>query len=420
MTAKSIQYSLCKMILLYLLISNEALACGPGRGPGKRRGPRKRTPLVFKQHIPNVSENTVGASGNYEGKITKVDPGFKDLVKNMNPSIIFRDEENNDEDRMMSKRCKDKLNSLAIAVMNEWPGVKLRVTEAWDTEGHHAPTSLHYEGRAVDITTSDRERSRYGMLARLAVEAGFDWVYYESRSHIHCSVRSDSVAASNYGGCFPMNGQVTVQGKGTVQLSQLKVGDEVLALNSQGKLVYSEVIAFLDIKNDTSGHFYVLETENGHKVHLTGKHLIYTSETNRTSFVLDSASSRFEAIYADHTQIGDYLMTTSGESGVRASAVRSVKVVTRQGMVAPLTKAGTIVVDGVVVSCYAFINSEYLAHASFSILRGMRDFYNYLPFVSWSDTAMSSYSIDGMHWYAKLLFKIAPYFMGRDLLYMND
>ena len=99
---KTLRYIQCTFIL-FLIFTGYSLQCGPGRRAGPRRPKiRKMTPLVYKQHVPNISENTLGASGLPDGAIKRGDNRFKDLVENHNTDIIFRDEERDGSDRLMS------------------------------------------------------------------------------------------------------------------------------------------------------------------------------------------------------------------------------------------------------------------------------------------------------------------------------
>ena len=158
---------------------------------GKRRPvgyviPLGAPDLKLRERVPDKTE--VEAVGALKKKIKRTDPEFKDLEENTNADILFKDEEKTGADRMMTPRLCQGLNRLAAAVKSTWSGITLRVTEAWDENNEHSGASLHYEGRAADITTSDQDGGKLGHLARLAVDAGLDWVFFEDERHVHVSV----------------------------------------------------------------------------------------------------------------------------------------------------------------------------------------------------------------------------------------
>uniref|UniRef100_A0A8C4NEN3 Hedgehog protein n=1 Tax=Eptatretus burgeri TaxID=7764 RepID=A0A8C4NEN3_EPTBU len=393
---------LCALLVLpAVILWPTALACGPGRGySARRRFARKLTPLVYKQFVPNVAEKTLGASGRYEGKISRSSERFKELMPNYNPDIMFKDEENTGADRLMTQRCKDRLNALAISVMNQWPGVKLRVTEGWDEDGNHSDESLHYEGRAVDVTTSDRDRAKYGMLARLAVEAGFDWVYYESKAHIHCSVKAENSMAARTGGCFPGASMVRLQGGGMRTLRDLRPGERVLAVDAVGRPVFSPVLLFLDRQPTTLLRFHDIETVDPPR-HLfaSAKHLLYTSP-NATRF-----PRGFVATFAARVLPGDFVTVwDEARAEMRATLVRSVATREQHGAFAPLSAEGTVVVNDVLVSCYAVLEDQRLAHWVFAPVRLWHALRGH-PVVADNST--------GVHWYPRLLHGLARTFFGR-------
>ena len=47
-------------------------------------------------------------------------------------------------------------------------------------------------GRALDVQSTDQKnRNHLSDLAKLAITAGFDWVYYAERDYVHISVVPD-------------------------------------------------------------------------------------------------------------------------------------------------------------------------------------------------------------------------------------
>lgn len=169
------------------------LGCDPlptlNPAEGDSLAKRNRTQLTLGERMPNEPEASV--VGIADAPISRSSSSFKALIECEDEAcpFVFKDEERNKSDRLMTPRLRRNLVQLSKLVSVTWPKLELRVTEAWDDRREHGPGSVHYEGRAADITTSDQDPAKLGSLAALAVRAGFDWVFYENASHVHVSVK---------------------------------------------------------------------------------------------------------------------------------------------------------------------------------------------------------------------------------------
>jgi len=204
--------------------------------------------------------------------------------------------------------------------------------------------------------------------------------------------------AAKSGGCFPGEASVTLASGAQKSIGELRPGERVLASAGGGEMVYSEVLVFLDRDPETWKLFYTLHTEAGARLSLTAAHLVFVSEGNCSE---GAAAGRggLRTVYAGDAQPGQCVLVSRGEAG-RLSRITRVSTGGSRGAFAPLTRQGTLVVDGVAASCYAVVDRHSLAHWAFSPLRLIH---------SWTGSTGSHR--DGVHWYSRLL-----HWLGRVLL----
>lgn len=177
-------------------------------------------------------------------------------------------------------------------------------------------------------------------------------------------------------------------------IDQLKIGDKVLAQSESGTLIYSRVVMFMDHKPDIFiNNYVVIEMENPlRRIELTKRHLIFASKANTT----------FQTIFAEKIKPGDLVkvLSPTNSSELITAKVTKVSLQRKRGAFAPLTEEGTILVNGVLASCYALTENQNTAHMSFLPWRKAFDFTKHF-----SSTKIQT----GLHWYVRILRTINRY-----------
>ena len=212
------------------------------------------------------------------------------------------------------------------------------------------------------------------------------------------------------------------------KMSDLKVGDSVLTVDANGDYKFSPVILFLDRAPTEKRQFYMIQTDSGQSLTLTPSHLIYAkyqSEHKANSDIKDrdlrtneiTSDSTFHDIesfqvdYASNVREGDLLLVFDSKKGLKPSRVLKIETFVQSGVYAPLTSQGNLVVDDVLVSCYALIDSQMIAHLSFAPLRWLHNIKTFLSISANEERNESELNENGIHWYANDLYSLAEKIM---------
>jgi len=139
--------------------------------------------------------------------------------------------------------------------------------------------------------------------------------------------------------CFPGTARVTVQDKGDIPMSQLRLGDSIL-VDTNGN--YESVYTFGHYHpNSPKSPFMKIETANGSELTLSLNHMVKTVASG--------------TIPAANVKKGDSLFHASGMIELVES---TKKVQLQQGLYAPFTASGYLIVDNMLVSNYVALQEK--------------------------------------------------------------
>jgi Hint module len=186
---------------------------------------------------------------------------------------------------------------------------------------------------------------------------------------------TSSSSSNSLKACFAGSETVTLLSGEVISISEVRVGDRVLAADSARQTVFSEVVYVPHGANADKTVFTHITTTQGRDIKMTHSHILPAGACGSTSPLPD--------VYASSVTVGDCIMTVSGMQEVSA-----VETVQGQGLYTIVTKEEYVVVNGIIASPFAY--NHMLANCYYNI---HRFFYALLPGLSGYPLIGSAYEV---------------------------
>ncbi|XP_063864146.1 LOW QUALITY PROTEIN: indian hedgehog protein-like [Scylla paramamosain] len=223
--------------------------------------------------------------------------------------------------------------SQALALPHPQPPDVLGLDDDW-TEG----------GRDLDVFLRQTRKHARPMFYINCGYRDLCYCYSKITRHHYC-------CSCDVGACFPAHARAATPAGTSTPMHHLRTGDQVLAVDSAGSVVASRVLGFLDRRPRETALYLTLRTARGHNLTLSPNHVLFRTAPNASQPV---------SVFGGDVNVGDVIFSAN-QTGVEPTEVVAIEYEVMQGAYVPLTKEGTLVVDGTFVSCYASYRHS-LAH----------------------------------------------------------
>jgi predicted extracellular nuclease len=140
--------------------------------------------------------------------------------------------------------------------------------------------------------------------------------------------------------CFAGSETLHLESGEVKAISDVRVGDRVLAADAAGRTSYSDVVFVPHMANSGDALFTHIITTSGRDIKMTPSHIILAGPCH--------SSASLPLTYASSVSVGDCVMTVSGED-----MVSTVETVQGKGLYTVVTKEEYVVVNGIIASPFA-------------------------------------------------------------------